>query len=372
MAKRAKSQDGEARGFRAQVRSDISETYRSRKGFRQDLSDLYHFYLDGESREKLERMGPLHRWLAAGAWLFGSMLRKLSPGRRLAILAALVLFLVSATRYNVRNVEVEINMLPAGFLLLLLVIMLELKDKLLAKDEIAVARKVQLALLPSEPPRLPGWSFWLTTRPANDVGGDLVDALEPGEGRLGIALGDVAGKGLGAALLMAKLQATLRAIAPDGSDLGALAGRLNVILERDGLAHRFATLFDCELGGSNGEIRFVNAGHNPPYILGAASLTPLPANGIPLGVLGQASYQEESANLAPGQTLVIYSDGVTEAVDAAGMEFGEARLRDALGECRGLSAEDTGRRVLEVVDAFTAGRHPRDDLSLVVIARNGG
>ncbi|MFQ5626458.1 MAG: SpoIIE family protein phosphatase, partial [Methyloligellaceae bacterium] len=140
------------------------------------------------------------------------------------------------------------------------------QDKLLARDEIEVARQVQLARFPQEQPRLPGWAVWSYTRPANDVGGDLVDYIELDSGRLGVALGDVAGKGLGAALLTAKLQATLRALVPECRTLDELGGRLNTILHRDGLDNRYATLFYLELAHEGGHVRFLNAGHNPAIV----------------------------------------------------------------------------------------------------------
>jgi len=356
-------------GFRTLLARDVARAYADRRTLRQDFDELYRFYLDTESRRKLAGMGRFRRGVSVGVWIFGSLLRKLSPGRRLAVAGSLVIFVLAAVKFRLGNVMVDFNALPIGFFLLLVVLMLELKDKLLAKDEIAIAREVQLALLPSEAPRLAGWSFWFTTRPANDVGGDLIDTLERGEGRLGIALGDVAGKGLGAALLMAKLQATLRAVAPECVDLGVLGGRLNVILQRDGLANRFATLFYCEIECDRGGIRFVNAGHNPPFLLKGGRITILPAASIPLGILAGSAYAEERVDLAAGETLLVYSDGVTEARNAAGEEYGEERLRAVFVRCAGLPAAEAGERILREVDAFIGGTRPHDDLSLFVAVR---
>ena len=251
--------------------------------FRSELRDLYSFYLTEERREQLAAMGWLHRTVTFLAWLFKSLMMKLSPARRLALLAGMILLISGRFDWGVRDHRLSIDFRLLGAALMLAVLMLELKDKLLARDEIEVARQVQLALLPSRHPRLEGWSVWSFTRPANDVGGDLVDYLELDEGRLGIALGDVAGKGLGAALLMAKLQATLRAAAPDAPSLAALGERLNAILLRDGLANRYATLFYFEIAPGSGHVRSLNAGHNPPLALRVSGIESLRAASPPLG-----------------------------------------------------------------------------------------
>jgi len=177
-------------------------------GYQRELKELYHFYLDEEMRTKLAGMGRFRRAFALLGWLFKSLMAKLSPGRRLLLLVALVLAIMGNTGFTFASRGIQIDFRPWGFLLVLFVLMLELKDKLLAKDEIQIARQVQIALLPEENPSIPGWSVWSYSRPANDVGGDLVDYVELGGFRHGIALGDVAGKGLDAALVTGKLQAT--------------------------------------------------------------------------------------------------------------------------------------------------------------------
>ena len=135
--------------------------------------------------------------------------------------------------------------------------------------------------------------IWIHTHPANDVGGDLVDYLPVGEGRLGLSLGDVAGKGLGAALFMAKLQATLRALAPGRESIPALGAKLSGIFDRDGLPNRFTSLVYLEIASDSGEIRFLNAGHMPPLHLTAAGITELPRGGAALGILKQATFTEQ-------------------------------------------------------------------------------
>ncbi|ANM30210.1 hypothetical protein ABI59_12430 [Acidobacteria bacterium Mor1] len=341
--------------------------------YKQELRDLYRFYLDEDSRAKLAGMGRIQRSFWILGWLLKSLLLKLSPGRRLALMVSLVLAVLGPTTVTLFGRVVSADLRPWGFVLLLVVLMLELKDKLVARDEIEVARSVQLALLPQRQPEIPGWEVWTYTRPANDVGGDLVDYVEASEHRHGVALGDVAGKGLGAALLSAKLQATLRALAPECPALDELGERLNSILNRDGLDNRFATLFYAELYGERGFVRVLNAGHNPAYLVrnGGADIQGIEASSLPLGMMPCTRYREGSVELMSGDALVAYSDGLTEATNAMDEEYGPERLKKLLCESRNehLAPHELGLRVLTEVEQFTGGLRYGDDLSLVVIRK---
>jgi serine phosphatase RsbU (regulator of sigma subunit) len=334
----------------------------------QELKDLYKFYLDEETRTRLEGMGRLPRAFWLLGWLLKSLLLKLSPGRRLALLLALVLSILGWTRIDI-GTAFQFDFRPWGFAILLIVLMLELKDKLLAKDEIQVARKVQLALLPRENPQIPGWSVWGASRPANDVGGDLVDYVELDGFRHGVALGDVAGKGLGAALLTAKLQATLRALIPQASSLDELGERVNTIFHRDGLDNRYATLFYAELEHDSGQIRYLNAGHNPAFLIRKNGVERLGASSYPLGMLPGTAYEESTVFVEPGDVIVTYSDGLTEAQNAAGDEFGLERVEAMLSKLRASGPDAIGTGILEEVDRFLGNARATDDLSLVVIVR---
>jgi len=340
-----------------------------RRTFPRDLDELFTFYLTEERRERLASMGPVKRAIWFCVWVVKSLLMKLSPARRLLLLAAFLLLVLGPSSFRIGQAQVSFSTQGLGALLILLVLMLELKDKLLAHDEIRVARQVQMALLPRTHPEPAGWSVWSYTRPANDVGGDLIDYLDLGDRGLGVALGDVSGKGLGAALLMAKLQATLRALAPDVPSLERLGSRLNLILHRDGIENRFATLFYLEIPPGTGRIRYLNAGHNPAYLLRAAGIEELAASGTPLGMIAGTSYRETPAGMEPGETLLVYSDGVTEALDAHGKEFGTDRLKELLAGLRGLSAEEAGASLLRTIDDFLGDARPHDDLSIVILVR---
>jgi hypothetical protein len=334
-----------------------------------DFKDLYRFYLDQERRERLETMNRFLRAFWLTGWIFKSLLLKLSPARRLLWLVALIMAIMGWTTFTFQGATIQFDFRPWAFLILLVILMLELKDKLLAKDEIQVARQVQLALLPTRHPDLHGWKVWSYSVPANDVGGDLVDYIEIGPDRLGVVLGDVSGKGLGAALLAAKLQATLRALGPDSPSLDELGSRVNNILHVDSLANRFATMFYTELSPDSGHIRYLNAGHNPPFLIHGGALEELTASSYPLGMLSEATYTEGMVDMEPGDLLVAYSDGLSEATNEAGQEFGVDRLREMLPDLQSVPLEQAGRIVLKAVEQYLAGERPQDDLSVVLVRK---
>ena len=332
-----------------------------RRTMHEDLQEIYQFYLDAETRDRLNEMDQISRWLHLTGWLVKNSLLKLTPVRRLLLLAGMVLF-----AWGLLDSPPGLIM---GFLLVVFTLLLELKDKLLAQDELMTGRAVQFALMPREDPTLPGWETWLFTRPANEVGGDLVDYLEIDENRLGLALGDVAGKGLGAAMFMAKLQSTLRAIAPNFDTLSDLGAAVNQIFIRDGLPGRFVSLIYLELTPEDGRVRLLNAGHLPPLVVHADSLEEMPKGAPALGLMGQAEYSEQHAVLAPGDLMVVFSDGLTEARNEVQMFFGDDRLRALLPSLRNLSAEAVGRRLLQAVEDFSGEARPHDDLSMIVVKR---
>ncbi len=338
----------------------------------ENFRQLYRFYLDEERRADLESMGWVRRTWKRIWWLLKSLLAKLSPGRRLALAAAMLMALMGHWRFSTGKIQVGLDLRGWAFLILLFILMLELKDKLLARSEIEVARQVQIALLPRTHPQPEGWSIWSMAQPANDVGADLVDYIDLPDGRLGIVLADVAGKGLGAALLTAKVQATLRAVAPEVRSLGDLGTRLNTILHRDGIDNRFVTLFYFEIDGGSGRVRYLNAGHNPPLLVRATGvIETIDPSSIPLGMMADCTCREGHLDLQPGDLIVAYSDGLTEATNATGQEFGPDRLRALLPGLRGLPSEEIVARVTRDVNAFLGGLRPHDDLSLIAVGRPG-
>ena len=344
-----------------------------RRGVKHSVAGTFNtletFYLSDADRKRMAELRPGARWLHRTWWLLNGLLMKLTPTRRVLLAAALVLWLFGTTRINVGRAVFEVRPAPIATAVLLIVLMLELRDKLVARDELEAGRAVQLALMPAHKPDIPGWNVWLYTRPANDVGGDLVDHLRIDERSHFVALGDVAGKALPAALLSVKLQATLRALAPRFDDLGALGGAVNQILQRDGLPSRFASLVYLLVTEDSGRVRLLNAGHMPPLLVGNGQVTTLERGSMVLGMIPDVTFNEQHVELTSGDSLVVYSDGVSEAMNEAGDFFGDERLLAVVGQSAGLPPEAIGARVLDAVATFVGDAVPNDDVSLIVLKR---
>jgi hypothetical protein len=346
-----------------------------RYGFKRTIHrtylELYDFYLNAQAKEQLRGMGRFRRTINLALWLLTSLFLKLTPARRV-LLALSVLFMLQATdvEHQGQTTTISIHFPLLGIATLVLILMLELKDKLVARDELAAGRSVQQALMPETSPQIPKWDVWLFTRSANDVGGDLVDYVPVEPQRFGLALGDVAGKGLPAALLMAKLQSTLRALANEEITLAVLGERMNRILCRDGLPNRFATLVYLEVCAQFGSVRLLNAGHLPPLVLRGERIEELPTGSMALGMLPEATFFEQSVELADGDTMIVFSDGLTEATNDSEEFFGDERLRAQLPAlARTSSAKDIGTSLVAAVDEFVGDARPHDDLSLIVLRR---
>ncbi len=336
-----------------------------------DLTELYGFFLDDEQQQRAATMARPKRWFMVPWWALKSLLRRLAAPRRVLLVLALIFAVLGETRIESPNGSFSVggDLQPLAILLLLVILMLELKDKLVARDEIEVARQVQLALLPRHQPVLEGWDIWLYTRPANDVGGDLVDFLELPGRRLALALGDVSGKGMGAALLMAKLQATLRALVPLDAALADLGAHVNRILCRDSVENRYATLLYAELRSDSGNVRLLNAGHLLPLVVRAGAHERLAPMAMPLGMFPEAVFVEQEVALGGDDMIVLCSDGLSEAQDPSGQFFGEARLVALTPSLRGMAAAAAGALLLREIERFLAGARPSDDLSLAIVRR---
>jgi len=336
-----------------------------------DLKDLYEFYVDPKTREKLNARGKFTRWLHASWHILKVGILRLTPARRIILLLSLILSVNQSVIFNTGDenrlrIQMETNTL--SYVLLLIVLMAELKDKLLARDELETGRRVQTALMPQKQPSIPGWDAWIYTRPANDVGGDLVDYLDLKECH-GLAIGDVAGKGLGAALLMSKLQATIRALAPLDKDLSWLGKELNGIFYRDCLPNRFSSLVFMQVCPKSGEIHFLNAGHLPPLLLKGSKVVELERGEPALGLMPEVKYRQHAVELTDGDFILVYSDGLTDARNSRGEFFGEDRIKELLRKFRHQTAEACGQMVLNAVKAFTSDSRPDDDLSLIILRK---
>jgi phosphoserine phosphatase RsbU/P len=237
------------------------------------------------------------------------------------------------------------------------------------KRELDIAREVQAGLLPQRRPAVPGLDYDGVCRMAREVGGDYFDFLDLGSGRLGLALGDISGKGVSAALLMASVQAFLRSRAKQFTDDPAsLVAQVNESLAESTDPSKFATFFYAVYDSATRVLRYVNAGHNPPLVLraGTTLVSRLRPTGMALGFDRGAVYGEGRETLAPGDLLLAFTDGLTEALNEAGEEFGEARTAGLLVGNRHLAASDLQRLAMAELEAFCGHAPQHDDVTIVV------
>lgn len=348
------------------VKNDIKGIHLIQK-LRQDIRDIKNFYLSAEKKERLQTMGFLRRAVWVTLWILKSMLLKLTPTRRFLFIIALVF--TFSIEVEVNNSTKIVNNSTIATLVFVIILLLELKDKLLARDELETGRKVQRALMPSRKPHVPGWDIAMTTIPANEVGGDLIDFLAFGSTSYLLSIADVAGKGLHAALVTTKLQATLRALAQDSIPLSVLCTRINEIFWRDRLPSSFASLLTLRLTPSSQSVTYVNAGHLPPIIVRPSSCVQLAKGGIALGLSAKVDYCEETLVLQSGEALCIYSDGIPDTQNVHGEFYGTERLIALLTGVQQFSAEDITNSILADLRNFTGTAPVTDDISLIVLKK---
>jgi phosphoserine phosphatase RsbU/P len=236
------------------------------------------------------------------------------------------------------------------------------------EQERAEAHAIQQGLLPKLIPQQAGYEIAGAWQPALSVGGDYYDVLGFDDAKLGLCIADVAGKGLPAALLMSNLQAAVRGLAAPSLPPGALCQRLNSLVCHNTTNDRFITFFYADLDGPSRTLRYSNAGHNPPFVLHRdGSYERLQEGGCVLGVFPQQSFSTGSTQLAAGDRVILFTDGVTEAYDSDGEEFGEARLLDLLREHQSAPPTALQEKILGAAGAFSHG-HWHDDATLLVVA----
>ena len=246
---------------------------------------------------------------------------------------------------------------------------MEHSRQLLARD-LDQAAEIQQGILPSGPPEIRGLDIAGHNAACRTVGGDYYDFFPLGPSRVAMVLGDVSGKGMPASLLMMGLQARVQVLAEDPTSLADVVTRLNRITSAKIPSDRFITLFFCVLDGDTGELKFCNAGHNPPLLVRQdGTYSELKGGGPVLGIIPDIAYTEYHEELHPGDMLVVYSDGVTEANNPAGEEFDVSGLTETVIPARGDSAHTVIERINDAVQTFTAGAPQSDDITLIVARR---
>lgn len=243
----------------------------------------------------------------------------------------------------------------------------EVEQRERLEEDLRLARGIQQSLLNDEFPLIPWVDSCAFNEPSRDVGGDYYEIFDDADtGDLEFAIGDVSGKGVPAALLMSTLQSSFLGVSSSGDDLARVCQRVNRFLVQRTSPERYATFFVGRLT-EDAYLAYVNAGHNPPYLLRGAEVQRLSGGGVPLGLFAEASYELQKARLQPGDVLVCYTDGVTEAMSPQQEEFGEQRLLDALRNCSGRAAAEIVDGVRAAVGEHTRGAAQHDDLTLLAL-----
>ena len=240
-------------------------------------------------------------------------------------------------------------------------------------NELAVASEIQLRLHPASSPAIPGYEVVGVSFPCYEVGGDYYDFISKRDGQHVIALGDVSGKGTGAALLMSSVHAAVRAHTTTRLSASEVVTEINQYIYDNTPANRYVTLFYSELDPRTNQLTYINCGHNSPLLVRATGeVTTLDIGGFPVGITPFCDYREGFVTIEPGDVLVIYSDGASESQDEAGEEFGEARLVEVVQKNRGRSAAGLRDRIDEALTKFVGRAKTVDDLTLVILKRKSG
>jgi len=327
---------------------------------------LYTQEIDSRRKPGVGRIRHIFRMAKLFLW---AILDKLSPARRVLLLVALILFVPSMhlTGFTTSGIF-------WGCILLLLVLVLEVADRVVMKRDLQIAKEIQAWLLPPGPPQVPGIQIAFATRPANTVAGDYYDVFpRPGthsiEGTYLIVIADVAGKSIPAAMLMATYQASLKTLAGISSTLIDLVDRMNTYAcSNSQNGRRFTTTFIGEYNPATNDLAYVNAGHNPPILhRQTGGIERLSAGGIPLGILEKAPYESGSVTLQRGDWLVIFTDGVTEAVNMRQEEYEEWRLMALLNANLAATPQLLLSTVLSDINRFVGNTPQHDDITLMLL-----
>jgi len=310
------------------------------------------------------------------AW---ALLEKLTPARRVLLLLGVILLIFpgGGFSYHGRTGQVEVAEFDFHFIggaIIFVLLMLEVADRVVMKRDLEIARDIQRWLLPATPPQVPGLEIAFATRPANTVAGDYYDvfarpAAESSQPRFLLVVADVAGKSVPAALLMATFQASLKTLSATPCSLTDLVVGMNQYASgnsQGGL--RFTTAFLAEFDPANRNLTYTNAGHNPPFVRrNSGAIEHLDRGGLPLGIQADASYESGQTSLQAGDWLVIFTDGLVEAMNTRGEEYGEPRVMNMLQAGASATPQELLRRMMSDLDAFVGATPQHDDVTCLLV-----
>jgi phosphoserine phosphatase RsbU/P len=336
---------------------------------------LYQRDYGARARQETQPRGVFHTVLE----FLWAILEKLSPARRVLLLFGILFLILPGAGFSHAGKSGEVEVVEVSFhfwagVLFFVVLMLEVSDRVVMKRDLEIARDIQSWLLPSTPPPVPGMTIAFATRPANTVAGDYYDVFArpgtvPDETRFLLAVADVAGKSIPAALLMATFQASLKTLSAIPCSLADLVRGMNQYAcnnSQGGL--RFTTAFLAEFDPVSQTLTYINAGHNTPILRrSAGAIERLTIGGLPLGILAGANYESGSLVLQAGDWLAIYTDGVVEAMNQRDEEYGEQRLVQVLNVGAATTPAEMLRRVISDVDAFVGATPQHDDITCLLV-----
>ena len=340
--------------------------------FKSEARSSYGLYSRDVRHEDYLAMSPVKRALHLGRDFFWAVMMKLTPSRRILLLAGLLFVVLGWVQMNTGYDRYSGESGLFGSVFLLLVLVLEVSDRIIMKRDLEIAREIQRWLVPDKPPQIPGLDIAFITRPANTVAGDYYDVLpigDPQGERVLLAVADVAGKSMPAALLMATFQASLHTLSGSCDTLVPLIEGVNrYACKHSRSGTRFTTALLAILDLKTGELTYSNAGHNAPMLRRAdGAIERLDRGGVPLGILPDAHYDCGTVHVAAGDALIVFTDGVVEANNDAEQEFGEANLLTIVERAGGLRAQDFIQTLTIELDRFVGQARQHDDITCLAV-----
>jgi len=347
--------------------------------FRVDARSSYQLYSKEVDSTRVAGVPRGRHFFNVVSQFFWAIMEKLTPARRVLLLVALVLVILPGGEWTWRTSSGEIRAFALDFhfwggLLMFALLILEVGDRVVMKRDLQIAREIQAWLLPANPPAIPGLEIAFATRPANTVAGDYYDVFpRPAAGDEGqtflIAIADVAGKSVPAAMLMATFQASLKTLSSTPGGLTELVRRMNqYACSNSQNGRRFTTAFIAEYDPGSRLLTYVNAGHNNPILRRQSGVVErLQTGGVPLGIMADAVYESAAVNLQSGDWLVIFTDGVIEAENNAQQEYGEERLLAMLQSSVMLTPAQLLNSIMLDLDRFVGNAPQHDDVTCVLL-----
>jgi sigma-B regulation protein RsbU (phosphoserine phosphatase) len=348
--------------------------------FAKDAKSSYRFYSAGLDKLEAEPSRLRRGWRFTKA-MFWAILEKLTPARRVLVLLGLVLLFIPSGGFSYEDhaghLDIhEFDVHVWGGLLLLLVLLLELADRVVMKRDLEIAKDIQAWMLPGAPLQIPGYQIAYATQPANTVAGDYYDVIlrpgrEPSADRILFVVADVAGKSIPAAMVMATFQASLRTLSASGGALAELVTGVNryTCSNSQGGA-RFTTAFFAELDPATGNVVYINAGHNVPILRKKSGMVErLEVGGLPVGIFAESAYQVGTTRLEGGDWLVIFTDGIVEAENAKEEEYGEPALIRLVDRESASTPAELLQRLWADLELFVGNTPQHDDITCLLLKR---